>query len=325
MGVAHQHGGRFLRVRREGQQGAVAPCQSVVVIRAMAGRPADQHGVADLLATVAGQRRERPLRCRTERSGAAGHHGTREDEQVRGRRAQRAGARQCIEVPWRPGLFVAIAGRERLGLRPRELERAAHAQRSGDVLAHKHIPRLAVPVGKQLPEQAHPQIAVRRAAGWRVFQRQPGKTGKQLPAVMLGERVFGPVAGKILRLAGQTGAVRHELAQRDGGGLRLQRCLALQKFAEVVIQRQVAPLDGLREQQAREQLADGADLEQRQCIRIAALHDLTGRSHATTLYGVAILFVPPDAHRHGAGLILEHGRCDFGGRRCEGERGRDRR
>ncbi|MNL03551.1 hypothetical protein D3C87_1240920 [compost metagenome] len=227
---------------------------------------------------------------------------------------------------------LALVARERWrharGLVAERDHGVVHAQRLGDARTHQLAPRGAVAQRQQLPEQRHAEVAVARLARRRdareVDARERGPEHRQVEAAeLLGQR---GAAGDAVGHHGQAAGVGDELPQRDRGhGGRHALGMAGQQLAHAVVERHVAALHGLRQQQAGEDLGDGADLEHRllraggrngaRHQRLGVVGDAVGglvaAQHAD--HQRAALGAERGAGQHG-GVAGERERC---GRRCE--------
>ncbi|MFS2053338.1 hypothetical protein ACEN8K_31280 [Variovorax sp. CT11-76] len=143
---------------------------------------------------------------------------------------------------------------------------------AGDALAHQLVPGPAIAVRQQLPDQRDAEAAVARRARRRLRELERGERHHQVGARGPGEGIgVGPRRARRQRgQVRQTGRVGDELAQRDRGHGRRQRGLVGEQPAQRVVEREVAALHRLCEQQAGEDLADRSDLEHR--LRFAGRH-----------------------------------------------------
>lgn len=284
-------------------------------LRAARGRIAHAQRIADVVFALRRQRLAQPFGRGAQRSRAAGHQCAREQQQVGRGAAQCAGRGQRAEFPGRARRIARVALGQPLGARRVEvLHRVLHAQRHGNALAHQLIPGLAIALRQQLSDQRDAQAAVARRAGRRLRELERGERHHQVRTRGPGEGIgIGP--GRARRQRGQVrqaGRVRDELAQRDRGHGRRQRGLVGEQPAQRVVEREVAALHGLCEQQAGEDLADRADLEHR--LRLAGRHRLrlADVPRHIALDRVARRAVVPGARDDGAGTVAE----DLRGERC---------
>jgi hypothetical protein len=261
--IAGQHHQHLAGVGGHHQQRAVAAGGAAVQPGAALRRAAQHQRQADV-AVQPGQRCGHPFGRHAQRALAAGGQRTAEAHQVGGAGAQAAGAGKGQHQPGRRRAAADVGRRQPRGLVAQVAQGVGQAQRGGDALGHQLRPRLAQAHADQLAQHGKAVVAVQRIAGAGAGQRLVRQRPPQLRAV-IGPVGVGPgAAAEVGRHARQAGRVRGQLAQRDGRRVRrLERDLTLQAQGQRVVQRQFAPFHGLRQQHTGEDLADGADLEQR--------------------------------------------------------------